>query len=103
MIYQKNNQKKSARSLKKNKKLIELYGFVKSVNVSYNMVFKADKNASYIMIYPSWRITRKGKIIQSSDVYPFHSNFQVQDIFEYISVTSPPINFGYAYKNKKQN
>lgn len=24
-----------------------------------------------------------------------------QEVFEYISVTSPPINFGYAYKNKK--
>jgi len=24
-----------------------------------------------------------------------------QDVFDYISVTSPPINFGYAYKEKK--
>ena len=33
------------------------------------------------------------------DIHGLKNNSQ--DIFEYISVTSPPINFGYAYKNKK--
>ena len=33
------------------------------------------------------------------DIHGLKNNSQ--DVFEYISVTSPPINFGYAYKNKK--
>ena len=33
------------------------------------------------------------------DIYGLKNNSQ--DVFGYISVTSPPINFGYAYKDKK--
>ena len=33
------------------------------------------------------------------DIHGLKNNSQ--DVFEYISVTSPPINFGYAYKDKK--
>ena len=35
-----------------------------------------DEKIVYFMINPSWRIVNEGKIIQSSDVFPFHSNFQ---------------------------
>ena len=45
-------------------------------SVYINLFDSSNEAIGYFMIYPSWRITRKGKIIQSSDVYPFHSNFQ---------------------------
>lgn len=35
-----------------------------------------DDEIGYFMIDPSWRIVYNGKILQSSDVYPFPSNFQ---------------------------
>ena len=40
-------------------------------------------------------------IWQKKNPMPVVKQPRYQDVFEYISVTSPPINFGYAYKNKK--
>ena len=54
----------------------------------------SDEKIGYFMINPSWRIVSEGKIIQSSDVFPFHSDFQEgeddkesQEFYKWCSVT----------------
>ncbi len=47
------------------------------------------------------QIFEQGDVVRFADGDIHGLKNESQDIFEYISVTSPPINFGYAYKNKK--
>ena len=46
-----------------------------ATNSVYINLYDGEEEIGYFMINPLWRIVNKNKIIQSSDVYPFHSRF----------------------------
>ena len=47
------------------------------------------------------QIFEQGDVVRFADGDIHGLKNESKDVFEYISVTSPPIDFGYAYKDKR--
>jgi hypothetical protein len=63
-------------------------------SVYINVYDNEDIEIGYFMLNPSWRIIKNNEIIQSSDVYPFHSRYkeneedkESQDFYKWCSLT----------------
>ena len=67
-------------------KIIQKIKYTKTImsyatNSIYINLFDNDNfEIGYFMINPSWRIINNNELLQSSDVYPFHSKYQESEL-----------------------